>query len=46
MGWDYGIGWQDGALFKAPECIRLNLASPTHRIREAFGRMDKYVFNR
>ena len=46
MGWDYGIGWQDGALFKAPECIRLNLASPTHRIREAFERMDKYVFNR
>ena len=44
-GWDYGIGWQDGRLFQAPESIRLNLASPTHRIREAFRRMDQYVFN-
>ena len=44
-GWDYGIGWQDGRLFRAPESIRLNLASPTHRIREAFRRMDQYVFN-
>ena len=44
-GWDHGVGWQDGALFQAPEYIRLNLASPTHRIREAFRRMDEYVFN-
>ncbi len=44
-GWDHGVGWQDGKLFQAPECIRLNLASPTHRIREAFERMDKYIFN-
>ena len=27
-GWEYGIGWQDGRLFEAPEGIRLNLASP------------------
>ncbi|MCH3986704.1 MAG: aminotransferase class I/II-fold pyridoxal phosphate-dependent enzyme [Lachnospiraceae bacterium] len=44
-GWDYGIGWQDGHLFEGPDCIRLNLASPTHRIMEALSRMDKYVFN-
>ncbi|MGN8817851.1 MalY/PatB family protein [Oribacterium sp. HCP28S3_H8] len=44
-GWDYGIGWQDGHLFEGPTCIRLNLASPTSRIKEAFDRMDKYVFN-
>lgn len=44
-GWNYGIGWQDGRLFEAPECIRLNLASPTHRIQEAFDRMDRLVFN-
>ena len=44
-GWDYGVGWQDGSLFQAPECIRLNLASPTQRIREAFERMDRYIFN-
>lgn len=44
-GWDYGIGWQDGAAFEAPTSIRINLASPTYRIREAFRRMDEYVFN-
>lgn len=44
-GWDYGIGWQDGTLFQAPLGLRLNLASPTCRIKEAFDRMDKYVFN-
>ena len=44
-GWDYGIGWQDGHLFEGPDCIRINLASPTHRIREALERMDRYVFN-
>ncbi len=43
-GWEYGIGWQDGRLFEAPEGIRLNLASPTSRIREAFERMEKYIF--
>lgn len=43
-GWDYGIGWQDGHQFEAPESIRLNLASPTTRIKEAFDRMEKYVF--
>lgn len=44
-GWDYGIGWQDGNLFQGPTSIRLNLASPTSRIEDAFKRMDKYVFN-
>jgi cystathionine beta-lyase len=44
-GWDVGVGWQDGALFEAPTSIRLNLASPTHRVEEAFKRMDRYVFN-
>lgn len=44
-GWNYGIGWQDGSAFDAPTSLRLNLASPTARIRAAFERMDKYVFN-
>lgn len=44
-GWDVGIGWQDGRQFQADGYIRLNLASPTERIREAFRRMDRYVFN-
>ena len=46
MGWDAGIGWQDGRQFQADGYIRLNLASPTSRIREAFERMDRYVFSR
>ncbi|MFR0600279.1 MalY/PatB family protein [Lactobacillus equicursoris] len=46
LGWDYGIGWQDGALFEAPTTFRLNLASPSSQIKKAFDRMDKYVFNR
>lgn len=44
-GYEYGIGWQDGGLFESPSSIRLNLASPTSRIQEAFDRMDRYVFN-
>ncbi len=44
-GWDYGIGWQDGHLFQGPTSIRLNLASPAYRIKDAFDRMNKYVFN-
>ena len=46
LGWDHGIAWQDGKWFQDPNSIRLNLASPTHRIQEAFRRMDQYVFNR
>lgn len=43
-GWDVGIGWQSGIFFEGPTHIRLNLASPLSRIREAFERMQKYVF--
>jgi cystathionine beta-lyase len=43
-GWSYGVGWQDGRQFQAPGFIRLNLASPTHRIEEALHRMDAYIF--
>ena len=45
LGWDYGIGWQNGDMFNAPYSIRINLASPTYRIQDACDRMDKYVFN-
>lgn len=44
-GWDVGVTWQDGRQFQDPWSIRLNLASPLSRIKEAFDRMDKYVFN-
>lgn len=43
--WDVGVACQDGRMFHGPCSIRLNLALPFERIREAFERMDKYVFN-
>ena len=43
-GWDFGVGWQDGRAFHGPTHIRMNLALPFSRVREAFERLDKYVF--
>ena len=42
---DVGVAVQDGRQFHGPCHIRMNLASPNSRIREAFARMDRYVFN-
>ena len=44
-GWDVGVVWQDGRDFHGKTHIRLNLALPLSRVREAFERLDKYVFN-
>lgn len=44
-GYDVGVSWQDGRMFHGPCHIRLNLALPLSRVKEAFERMDKYVFN-
>ena len=44
-GWDVGVAWQDGRMFHGPCHIRMNLALPLSRVQEAFGRLDKYVFN-
>jgi len=44
-GWDVGVAWQDGRMFHGENCIRINLALPLSRVKEAFARMDKYVFN-
>lgn len=44
--WDVGVACQDGRMFHGPCSIRLNLASPLSRIKEAFERMDKFVFNK
>lgn len=41
-----GVIWQDGRLFGGTHTIRLNLASPTSRIKEAFDRLERYVFCR
>ena len=44
-GLECGVIWQDGRMFHGPCHIRLNLALPRSRVKEAFERMDKYVFN-
>ena len=44
-GWDVGVVWQDGRAFHGQTHIRLNLALPLSRVKEAFDRLDKYVFN-
>ncbi len=46
MCWDVGVALQDGRMFHGPCHLRLNLASPLSRIREAFARMDRWVFNK
>ncbi len=43
-GYDVGVAWQDGRRFYGPSHIRMNLASPFSRIKEAFSRLEKYVF--
>jgi len=43
--WDVGVALQDGRQFHGPCHLRINLALPLSRVREAFERMDKYVFN-
>ncbi len=43
-GWDVGVAWQDGRDFHGPCHIRMNLALPLSRVREAFYRLKEYVF--
>ncbi|NLZ72162.1 MAG: hypothetical protein GX909_06670, partial [Clostridiaceae bacterium] len=43
-GWDVGVAWQDGRPFHGPCHIRMNLALPLSRVKEAFQRLDQYVF--
>lgn len=43
-GWDAGVAWQDGRPFHGPCAIRMNLALPFSRVKEAFERLEKYVF--
>lgn len=44
-GWDVGVAWQDGQMFHGPCHIRINLALPLSLVKDAFQRLDKYVFN-
>ena len=43
-GWDVGVAWQDGRAFHGPCHIRMNLALPLSRVKEAMARLEKYVF--
>ena len=42
-GWDVGVAWQDGRMFGHPCSIRMNLALPLARVKEAFARLTKYT---
>ena len=44
-GWDVGVAWQDGRQHGGTTHIRLNLALPLSRVKEAFDRLHRYVFN-
>ena len=44
-GLEVGVLWQDGRPFHSPFGIRMNLALPLSRVKEAFSRLDRYVFN-
>ena len=44
-GTDVGVAWQDGRFFNDPWGIRMNLALPLFKVKEAFDRLDRYVFN-
>ncbi len=44
-GLSVGVLWQDGRAFHGNYAIRMNLALPFARVKEAFERLDKYVFS-
>mgnify|MGYP002763012287 FL=1 len=44
-GLEVGVMWQDGRPFHGEYGIRMNLALPLSRVKEAFERLDKFVFN-
>lgn len=43
-GWRVGVAWQDGSMFNDPYAIRVNLALPLSRVKEAMERLSRYVF--
>ena len=45
MGHDVGVAWQDGTGHGGTTHIRLNVALPLSRVKEALDRMHTYVFN-
>lgn len=45
-GWEVGVMWQDGRPFHKDYAIRMNLALPLSRVKEAFDRLETYVFSK
>ncbi len=43
-GWDVGVAWQDGRMFHGACSIRMNVALPQSRVKEAMDRLGRYVF--
>ena len=43
-GWDVGVCWMSGKPYHGMTHMRINLALPLSRVKEAFDRMKKYVF--
>ena len=43
-GTDVGVAWQNGRMFQDEWGIRMNLALPLHKVKEAFDRLEQYVF--
>lgn len=43
-GFEAGVFWQNGEDFNLEHSIRMNLALPLSRVKEAFDRLKKYVF--
>ena len=44
-GYRAGVAWQDGRQFHGSCHIRMNLALPYSRVKEALERLDRYVFH-
>lgn len=42
--WEVGVDYQDGRPFHGEYAIRVNLALPLSRVKEAMERLEKYVF--
>lgn len=43
-GLEVGVIWQDGRPFHGDHSIRMNLALPTDRVKEAFDRLNRNIF--
>ena len=42
--WDVGVALQDGRMFFGEHNLRINLAIPAQYVKEAFDRLEQYVF--